>query len=340
MPRRRFCRSPPHSPQLSYKPLLCLLDICLLLLCPPLRKVSEKTARQEQEQQATSELEERVAEANFAQQEWQSHRDAELQEAHLKIRLLEEQQASGSAPTLPTTQHYPLGGQTTGLTIGQPNPVLPSSVQRGPWAFTHERFQQTIPSQPTPLLAGVSTGVPSVAPISGVAMVPNPSTPLGAFPTQTPLPAHPQLPADEYFKREKSPLPKLVIKGGDATSVTRTVHEWLQKTAMALNTWSSSAIQLWHHAVGLAKGARLQWTLMAPNQRALQTGLPSTGNSLPPQLSVLEATMRADLINQMFARASSVTCHTEVCNNSCGFALLDLSDIFALRAFSSCGRTC
>ena len=62
--------------------------------------------------------------------------------------------ALGSAPTLPTTQHYPLGGQTTGLTIGQPNPVLPSSVQRGPWVSTRERFQQTIASQPTPLLAG------------------------------------------------------------------------------------------------------------------------------------------------------------------------------------------
>ena len=37
---------------------------------------------------------------------------------------------------------------------------------------------------------------------------------------------------------------------------------------------------------------------MVPSQRALQTGLPPTGNSLPPQLSVLEATMRADLISQ------------------------------------------
>ena len=45
-------------------------------------------------------------------------------------------------------------------------------------------------------------------------------------------------------------------------------------------------------------GAHSQRTLIAPSQRALQTGLPSTGNSLPPQLSVLEATMRADLINQ------------------------------------------
>ena len=57
------------------------------------------------------EQEERLAEANLAQQEWQSHRDAELQEAHLKVRLLEEQQASGSAPTLPTTQHYSHGAR-------------------------------------------------------------------------------------------------------------------------------------------------------------------------------------------------------------------------------------
>ena len=128
-------------------------------------------------------------------------------------------------------------------------------------------------------------------------MVPNPSTPLGAFPGQPPLQTSPQLPADEYFKREKSPLPKLTIKGGDATTITRTVHEWLQKTAMAVNTWSTSAIQLWHHAVSVAKAAHQQWTMMVPAQRALQTGLPSTGNSLPPQLSVLEATMRADLVN-------------------------------------------
>ena len=277
------------------------------------RKVSEKTAQQEQE--------ERLAEANFAQQEWQSHQDAELQKARLKIRSLEEQQASGSAPTFPTTQH-PLGGQTTGLTIGQPNPVLPSSGQRGPWASTRDFSRRFLHN------------LHSVAPASGVAsthsaalpamMVPNPSTPLGAFPTQSPLPAYPQLPADEHFKREKSPLPKLVIKGGDATSVTRVVHEWLQKTAMALNTWSSSAIQLCHHAVGLAKGAHLQWSLMAPSQRALKTGLPSTGNSLPPQLS----------------RARAIACHPEVCNDRCRFALLDLSDIFALRAFCSCGRTC
>ena len=81
-----------------------------------------------QEQQVAEE------EAARATQEWEAHRDAELREALLKIQRLEEsQQASvgGQAPTLPTTQAYTLGNNTTGLTIGQPNPVLPSS--RKPW---------------------------------------------------------------------------------------------------------------------------------------------------------------------------------------------------------------
>ena len=99
------------------------------------------------------------------------------------------------------------------------------------------------------------------------------------------------------FKREKSALPKLNLKGGDATSITRTIREWLQRTSIALNTWSASAVQLWHNAVALAKAAHNQWTLMAPSQRALQTGLPSTGHALPAQLSVLEAIMRSDLCN-------------------------------------------
>ena len=177
--------------------------------------------------------------------------------------MLEEHQqatAVGTAPTLPTTQAYP-SGHTTGLTIGQPQVTLPNPAHRGPWATTRERYQQQVPLPTTPCMTGVSVGVPSVAAPSGVASthgaafpamaVPNPTTPLGAFPTQTPLRAGQPHTGDEYFKREKSPLPKLVIKSGDATTITRIVHEWLQKTTMALNTWSSSAIQLWHHAVGV-----------------------------------------------------------------------------------------
>ena len=110
----------------------------------------------------------------------------------------------------------------------------------------------------------------------------------------TPLP---QEEAKIDFNREKSALPKLQIKGGDATIITRTIHKWLQRTSTALNTWSASAVQLWHNAVALAKAARHQWTMMAPSQRALQTGLPSTGYALPAQFSVLVAIVHSDLRN-------------------------------------------
>ena len=123
-----------------------------------------------------------------------SHRDAELRESLEKIQLLEgSQQArvAGTAPTLPTTRPYPTG-QTTGLTIGQPATALPAATNRGSWAATRDRYQQqAMPLLQTPVMTGVSTGVPSAAPPSGVAsthgaalpamMVPNPSTPLGGF---------------------------------------------------------------------------------------------------------------------------------------------------------------
>ena len=68
--------------------------------------------------------------------------------------------------------------------------------------------------------------------------------------------------------------------------VTRTINEWVQKTALALNTRSSSAVQYWHQAV----------TSNAYTSTAAQNiGLPSTGHALPLQMSVAEATMRAEL---------------------------------------------
>ena len=178
----------------------------------------------------------------MANQQWEAHRDQNLRDALHKIQMLEEHQqaaAVGTAPTLPTTQAYPssLSGHTTGLTIGQPQVTSPNPAHRGPWATTRERYQQQVPLPTTPCMAGVSVGVPSVAAPSGVASthgaafpamaVPNPTTPLGAFPTQTPLPAGQPHTGDEYFKREKSPLPKLVIKSGDATTITRIVHGWV-----------------------------------------------------------------------------------------------------------------
>ena len=206
--------------------------------------------------------------------------------------IAEGGQDGGSGPSLPPTMAYPTGGVSSQLTIGQPNPCIPGSVNKGPWAYTRERLKQTaaLPPQPSPQLGGMtgSIGVPSVAaPSFGSASAagaaypafasPSPYTPASALPQAQPFAqGFPQAsPADDFsFKREKSALPKLQIKGGDTTNVTRVINEWLQKTALSLNTWSASAVQLWHHAVATARGAHQQWTHMAPSQRALQTGCP------------------------------------------------------------------
>ena len=192
----------------------------------------------------------------------------------------------------PTLTPQP-GGCTSQLTIGQPVPALPASNTRAPWAATRERLQHQGSAPSTPLLQqqGLSSASSDLPSLSGVCSVPRVACPVYASPSphtqhaclypnpQVSLPTLPQEEGNIDFKHEKSALPKLNIKDGDATSITRTIRERLQRTSIALNTWSASAVQLWHHAVAMAKAAHQQWTLMAPSQRALQTGLPSTGHA-------------------------------------------------------------
>ena len=61
---------------------------------------------------------------------------------------------------------------------------------------------------------------------------------------QTPMVSPTEMPQDDP-KREKLYLPKLSIKAGDATTLTRTINEWLQKTTLALNTCGGKSIV--HH---------------------------------------------------------------------------------------------
>ena len=49
----------------------------------------------------------------------------------------------------------------------------------------------------------------------------------------------------DEVRKDRSPIPKLNVKGGDATALTRQVNEWLQKTTISLNTWSQSAATFW-----------------------------------------------------------------------------------------------
>ena len=235
----------------------------------------------------------------------------EPEQARQTIRLLEQGQVGSGAPSFTPTLTPQHGGCTSQLTIGQPVPALPASNTRAPWAATRERVQRQGSAPSTPLLQqqDLSSASPGLPSLSGACSVPDVAGLVYASPSphtshaclypnpQVSLPTLPQEEGKIDFKREKSVLPKLNIKGGDAASITRTIHEWLQRTSIALNTWSASAVQLWHNAVALAKATHQQWTMMAPSQRALQTGLPSTGHALPALLSVLEAIMRSHLHN-------------------------------------------
>ena len=126
---------------------------------------------------------------------------------------------------------------------------------------------------------------------SGAPVAPDGSGGMGSQPNTQP-PTQPRM--EQPISKNKSPLPKLNIKGGDLTSLTRVINEWIQKTAIALNTWSIEASNFWNQSVN---SARQQHN--APQDRATHIGLPTSFQALPTQVPVLEATMRAELTNSV-----------------------------------------
>ena len=111
----------------------------------------------------------------------------------------------------------------------------------------------------------------------------------------------------DEVRKDRSPLPKLVIKGGDATTLTRVINEWIQKTTISLNTWSQSAATFWAQVVGMARQRHNWWLSLSPDQRAMHIGLPTTGQTIPLQLPILEATMRAELLNNVLPERVQTT---------------------------------
>ena len=82
-------------------------------------------------------------------------------------------------------------------------------------------------------------------------------------PTQPPT--QPKL--EQPISKNKSPLPKLNIKGGDPTTLTRVINEWIQKTSIALNTWSLEASNFWTQSVRFGREQH-NWRLsLAPQDR-------------------------------------------------------------------------
>ena len=233
----------------------------------------------------------------------QEEEAAEEQRAALQVLQKNEEQSPRS---LSATDELEKARQVPRLlatrTGGFRSSIFYSHLDSSTWGMhlpINHRFTPLLQQQD---LSSASSGLPS---LSGVCSPQTPHAYLYPNPQVT-LPTLPQEEGNIDLKGEKSALPKLQIKGGGATSITRTIHEWLQRTSIALNTWRASAVQLWHNAVALAKGAHQQWTMMAPSQRALQTGLPSTGHVLPAQRSVLEAIMRSDLCNHCLPDKSNL----------------------------------
>ena len=119
---------------------------------------------------------------------------------------------------------------------------------------------------------------------------------IGSQPNTQP-PTQPRI--EQPISKSKSPLPKLNIKGGDPTTLSRVINEWIQKTAVALNTWSLEASNFWNQSVNSARQQHNWWLSLAPQERATHIGLPTSFQALPTQVPVLEATMRPEVINSV-----------------------------------------
>ena len=63
----------------------------------------------------------------------------------------------------------------------------------------------------------------------------------------------------DEVKKDRSPNPKLNVKGGDASFLKRMVNEWLQKTTISLNTWAHAATTFWARTVSLARQHHNWW---------------------------------------------------------------------------------
>ena len=214
------------------------------------------------------------------------------------------------APTAPPSvpKHIP-----TAMTSAPPSPFA------GPWAATREKLQSSNPVMDyhsCPGSGGISDAstLPMHPPPGMGYATPMPSTPFAyACPAMGTTGSSQQIGApqgrmtSDEVRKDRSPLPKLVIKGGDATTLTRVINEWIQKTTISLNTWSQSAATFWAQVVGMARQRHNWWLSLSPDQRAMHIGLPTTGQTIPLQLPILEATMRAELLNNVLPERVQTT---------------------------------
>ena len=239
-------------------------------------------------------------------------------------------------PIAPVSPPGYLGGMQPGSPPrASPPPPQPPVGDGSAWSYVRQMYRssphaaQAVEVQPLPTSAGVSEpslyqhsqasphyqwaagstagastslsnagAFPAVAVNtgSGAPAAPDGSGGIGSQPhSQQPI----QPRAEQPISKNKSPLPKLNIRGGDPTTLTRIINEWIQKTAIALNTWSIEASNFWNQSVNTARQQHNWWLSLAPQDRAMHIGMPASFQALPTQVPVLEATMRAELINSV-----------------------------------------
>ena len=199
----------------------------------------------------------------------------------------------------------------------------PPSPYSGTWAATREKLQSSNPVMDyhsCPGSGGISDAstLPMHPPPGMGYATPMPSTPFAyACPAMGTTSSSQQIGAQQgritgdEVRKDRSPLPKLVIKRGDATTLTRVISEWIQKTTISLNTWSQSAATFWAQVVGMARQRHNWWLSLSPDQRAMHIGpvigLPTTGQTIPLELPMLEATMRAELLDNVLPERVQTT---------------------------------
>ena len=166
----------------------------------------------------------------------------------------------------PTTPQQLLAPQPSTAGSAPFTPAMTSSPGN-PWAYTRERIHAPIDFTPCPASAGVSDA--STIPMQPVGATPpglgqlSSSSPAYACPAMG-TPGYPPMqpmqrsgsdgrnPADEV-RKDRTPTPKLVVKGGDPTTLTQVINEWVQKTTISLNTWFQAAAAFWAQVVFSAR---------------------------------------------------------------------------------------
>ena len=210
--------------------------------------------------------------------------------AHINFFIRRANESDESSHTGMEPQAMPTFASTTPPSAHKHPPLaVPSAPSpfAGPWAATRENLQSSnlvMDYHSCPGSGGISD-------VSTLPMYPppgmGPSTPFAyTCPAMGTTSSSPQIGAqqaritNDEVRKDRSPLPKFVIK---------------------------SATTFWAQVVRMARQRHNWWLFLSPNQRAMHIGLPTTGQTIPLQLPILEETMRAELLNNVLPERVQTT---------------------------------